>query len=72
MTFLPDAIFCHKLLAVLGETVIKHYLFDNDFDFSLIQKCTDGMSNHYNCNDCCIGNDQQLLDGLYFEGKRNA
>ncbi len=45
MTFLPDAIFCHKLLAVLGEMAIKGYRFDKDFDFSLIQKCTDGIAN---------------------------
>jgi hypothetical protein len=59
----PRATFCHELLAVLGEMVIKHCLFDKDFDFSLIQKRTNDMSNSYSGNDCCIGNNQQLLDG---------
>ncbi len=72
MTFLPDAIFCHKLLAVLGEMVIKRYLFDKDFDFSFIQKYTDGMSNRYTRNVCCIGNNQQLLDGSCFGKKKEC
>jgi hypothetical protein len=28
MTILPDAIFCCKFWAVLGDKEIKHYLFD--------------------------------------------
>ncbi len=70
MMFLPDAIFCHKFLAVLGEMVIKRYLYDKNFHIFLIQKCTDGTYNCYILNDCCIGNDQQLLDGLCFGKKK--
>jgi hypothetical protein len=31
MTILPDAIFCHKFWAVLGDEEIKLYLFDRHF-----------------------------------------
>ncbi len=47
MRSLPDAMFCHKLLPVLGKKLITQYLFDKDFDFSCIQNCIDGMSDRH-------------------------
>jgi hypothetical protein len=64
MTVLSDAIFCHKFWAVLGEEVIKRYCFDRQFKVMGIQKFTEAMPNQDNQNDCCIGNNQQILDAL--------
>ncbi len=63
MMVLPDAIFCHKFVAILGED-IRHYLFDKDFEVTGITMCTECISYHDTCIDCCIGNDQQILDAL--------
>ncbi len=71
MRSLPDAMFCHKLLPVLGKKSITQYLFDKDFDFSCIQSCVDGMSDQHTQNDCCIGNDQQFLDALTVGSNKN-
>jgi hypothetical protein len=64
MTILPDAIFCHKFWTVLGDKEIKRYLFDRYFEVKGIKKCTEAMPNRDNQNDCCISNDQQILDAL--------
>jgi hypothetical protein len=64
MTILPDAIFCHKFWAVLGDKEIKLYLFDRHFKVKDIKKCTEAMPNRDNQNDYCIGNNQQILDAL--------
>jgi hypothetical protein len=64
MNILPDAIFCHKFWAVLGDKEIKRYFFDSHVEVKDITKCTEAMLNHDNQNDCCIGNDQQSLDAL--------
>ncbi len=64
MMLLPDAILCHKFLAILGMEKIGEYLFDNDFDVIGIKVCTDCIPNRDTCNDCCIGNNQQVLDAL--------
>jgi hypothetical protein len=64
MTILPDAIFCHKFWAVLRDEEIKLYLFDRQFEVMGVKKCTEAMPNCDNQNDCCIGNDQQILDDL--------
>ncbi len=64
MTNLPDAIFCQKFWAVLGDKEIKRYLFDRHFEVKGVKKCTEVMPNHDNQHDCCIGNDQQILDAL--------
>jgi hypothetical protein len=64
MTNLPDAIFCHKFWTVLGDKEIKRHLIDRHFEVMGIKKCTEAMPNHDNQNDCCIGNDQQILDAL--------
>jgi hypothetical protein len=39
MMVLPDAIFCHKFMAILGED-IRQYLFDKDFEVTGINMCT--------------------------------
>jgi hypothetical protein len=64
MKILPDAIFCHKFWAVLGDKEITLYLFDRHFEVMGIKKCTEATRNHDNQNDCCIGNNQQILDAL--------
>jgi hypothetical protein len=64
MMLLPDAIFFHKFLAIFGTEKIGEYLFDNDFDVIGIKVCTDCIPDHDTCIDCCIGNDQQILDAL--------
>ncbi len=64
MTILPDAIFCHKFWAVLGDKEIKCYLFDRQFEVTGLKKCTMAMPNCDNQKDCCIGNNQQILDAL--------
>jgi hypothetical protein len=46
------------------ETEIKRYLFDSHFEVKGKKKCTEAMPNHDNQNDCCIGNDQQILYAL--------
>ena len=63
MMVLPDAIFCHKFMAILGED-IRQYLFDKDFEVTGITMCTNCISYCETCIDCCIGNDQQNLDAL--------
>jgi hypothetical protein len=68
MMVLPDAIFCHKFKAILGEE-IRQYLFDKDFEVTGINMCTDYIHNHDTCIDCCIGNDQQILDALSYNKK---
>ncbi len=65
MMVLPDATFCHKFTAILGE-YIRQYLFDKDFEVTGITMCTDCISYHDTCIDCCIGNNQQILDALSF------
>jgi hypothetical protein len=44
MMVLPDAIFCHKFKAILGEE-IGHYLLDKDFEVTGINMCTDYFHN---------------------------
>ncbi len=61
---LPDAIFCHTFMAVLGKEKIGQDLSDNDFKMTSINMCTDCIPNPDTCIDCCIGNDQQILDAL--------
>ena len=51
---------------ILGTEKIREYLFDNDFDVTGIYVCTDYIPNSDTCNDCCIGNNQQILDALLF------
>ncbi len=63
MKILPDAVF-YKIWAVLGDKEIKHYLFDRHFEVTDIKKCMKAMPNHDSQNDCCIGNNQQILDAL--------
>ena len=57
MMVLPDAIFCHKFMAILGKEQIGQYLFNDDFEVTGINMCTDCIPNHDTCIDCCIGND---------------
>jgi hypothetical protein len=64
MMVLPDAIFCHKFMAILGKEMIGQYLFDKDFEMTGINMCTDCIPNRDTCIDCCIGNDQQILNAL--------
>jgi hypothetical protein len=64
MMVLPDAIFCHKFMAILGKEKIRQYLFDKDFEVTGINMCTNCIPNRDTCIDCCIGNDQQILDAL--------
>ncbi len=61
----PDAIFYHKFKAILGGE-IRQYLFDKDFEVTVINMCTDYVHTHDTCIDCCIGNDQQILDALSY------
>jgi hypothetical protein len=65
MMMLPDAIFYHKFKAILGEE-IQQYLFDKDFEVTGISMCTNYIQNSDTCIDCCIGNDQQILDALSY------
>jgi hypothetical protein len=64
MIVLPDAIFCHKFMAILGKEKIEQYFFDKDFEVTGINMCTDCIPNCNTCIDCCIGNDQQILNAL--------
>jgi hypothetical protein len=64
MKILPDAIFCHKFWAVLGDKEIKLYLLDRHFEVKGIKKCMEAMPNCDNQNNCCIGNNQRILDAL--------
>jgi hypothetical protein len=64
MMVLPDAIFCHKLMTILGKEKIRQYFFDKDFEVTGINMCINCIPNHDTCIDCCIGNDQQILDAL--------
>jgi hypothetical protein len=64
MMVLPDAIFCHKFMAILGKEKIGQYLFDKDFEVTGRNMCTDCIPYPDTCIDCCIGNDQQILDAL--------
>jgi hypothetical protein len=63
MMVLPDAIVCHKFKAILGEE-IRQYLFNKDFEVTGINMCTNYIHNRDTCIDCCIGNNQQILDAL--------
>ena len=63
MMVLPDAIFCHKFMAILGED-IRQYLFNKDFEVTGITMCTNCISYRDTCIDCCIGNNQQILNAL--------
>jgi hypothetical protein len=65
MMMLPDAIFCHKFKAILGEE-IQNYLFDKDFEVTGINMCSSYINNCDTCIDCCIGNDQHILDALSY------
>jgi hypothetical protein len=56
--------YSHKFWDVLGDKEIKLNLFDRQFEVTGIKKCTEAMPNHDNQNDCCIGNNQQILDAL--------
>jgi hypothetical protein len=64
MMVLPDAIFCHKLMAILEKEKIGQYLFNNDFEVTGINMCTNCIPNHETCIDCCIEYDQQIFDAL--------
>ncbi len=64
MMVLPDAIFCHKFMAILGKEKIREYIFDKDFEVTGINMCTDCIPYRDTCIACCIGNDQQILDPL--------
>jgi hypothetical protein len=64
MKILPDATFCHKFWAVLREEEIQLYLFDRQFEVTGIKKFTEAMPDCDNQNDCCIGDDEQILDAL--------
>ncbi len=64
MMVLPDAIFCHKFMAILGKEKIRQYRFDKDFEVTVINMFTNCIPNRDTCIDCCIGNDQQILDAL--------
>ncbi len=64
MAILPDAILCHKFWAVLRDKGIKLYLFDRHFEVKGRKKCMEAMPYRDNQNDCCIGNNQQILDAL--------
>ncbi len=63
MMMLPDAIFSHKFMAILGGD-IRQYLFDKNFEVTGINMCTDCIPYHDTCIDCCIGIDQQILDAF--------
>ncbi len=52
MMALPDAIFCHRFMAILEED-IRQYLFDKDFEVTGITMCT-------NCN--CISYRDTCID----------
>jgi hypothetical protein len=64
MMVLPDAIFCHKFMAILGKEKIGQYLFDKDFEVTGKNMCTNCIPCRDTCIDCCIGNDQQILNSL--------
>jgi hypothetical protein len=64
MMVLPDAIFCHKFMAILGKEVMGQYLFDKDFEVTGINMCTNCIPYRDTCIDCCIGNNQQIFDAL--------
>jgi hypothetical protein len=66
MMVLPDAIFCHKFMAILRKEEIGQYHFDKDFEVTHINMCTDCIPYRDTCIDCCIGNDQQILYALSF------
>jgi hypothetical protein len=51
-------------MAILGKEEIGQYLFNKDFEVTGINMCTDCIPYHDTCIDCCIGNDQQILDAL--------
>ena len=61
---LPDAIFCHKFMAILGKEEIGQYLFDKDFEVTSINMCTNCIPYRDTCIDCCIEYDQQIFDAL--------
>jgi hypothetical protein len=63
MKSLPDAMFCHKLGHFIDGEKIQNYLFDRNFEYTLIKHC---CPHDYDTtpNDSCIGNDQEFLDGF--------
>ncbi len=46
------------------ETEIKLYPFDRHFEVNGMKKYTEAMPNHDNEKDCCISNNQQILEAL--------
>ncbi len=64
MMVLPDTIFCQKFMAILGKEKIGQYLFDKAFEVTGINMCTNCIPNHDTCIDCCIGNDQHILNAI--------
>jgi hypothetical protein len=62
MKSLPDAMFCHKLGHFIDGEKIRNYLFDTNFEYTMIKHCRPD----YNTtpNDSCIGNYQEFLDGF--------
>ncbi len=64
MMVLPDTIFCHKFMVMLGKKKIGQYLFDKDFEVTGINLCTNCIPYLDTCINCCIGNNQQILDAL--------
>ncbi len=65
MMVLPDAIFCHKFKAILGEE-IRQYLFNKNFEVTGINMCTNYIHNRDTYIDCYIGNNQQILNTLSY------
>ncbi len=51
MMVLPDAIFCHKFMAILGED-IRQSLFDKDFEVTGITMCPNCISYCDTCINC--------------------
>ncbi len=37
MIVLPDAIFCHKFVAILGKEKMGQYFFDKDFEVTVLE-----------------------------------
>ncbi len=62
MKSLPDEMFCHKLGHFIDEEKIRNYLFDMNFDYTMIKHCCPDYDT--TPNDSCIGNDQEFLDGF--------
>jgi hypothetical protein len=68
MKSLLDAMFCHKLGHFIDGEKIRNYLFDTNFEYTMIKHCR--LHDDTTPNDSSIVNNQEFLDG--FNSHRNT